>query len=97
MEKNRWYDKYPKLSKNLESLKPLKHKQRDPVIKGILDIINRMQPELTDSQYALEFSLDLHRRRWYDYDPYLWLIFHGLQSADKEVIDAVSDYLERNL
>jgi hypothetical protein len=44
----------------------------------------------------MDFPLDINRRRWYDKDPYLWLIMNGLKYASDELLASVTKYLSVN-
>lgn len=91
----RWYDRYDELGKYLDLMAELSPEQRDELVKGIMVIIKRESPDfLTD--LVLQFPLDLFRRRWYDKDPYLWLVFNGLEYADDAVVEKVIDYFKEN-
>jgi hypothetical protein len=94
--KLRWYDQYPKLAKSLESLNGLEEIRRDEIISGIMLLIKRNAPNLLE-RYVLDFPLDLQRRRWYDKDPYLWLIFNGLQYASTSLLEKVTMLLAKVL
>jgi len=93
-KKGRWYDKYPKLAVQLESLKREKAKQREKTAAAVLAIINDNAPDLLE-KYLLEFPLDQKRRRWYDRDPYLWLMVNGLQHAKPKLLKQVSAYFDK--
>ncbi len=91
----RWYDRYDELGEYLDLMADLSPEQRDELVKGIMVIIKRESPYfLTD--LVLQFPLDLFRRRWYDKDPYLWLVFNGLEYADDVVVKKVIDYFKEN-
>ncbi|MBN1981319.1 MAG: hypothetical protein JW795_07310 [Chitinivibrionales bacterium] len=92
----RWYDKDKKLSKYLEYFKTMKKDFRDELVGGIMDIIKENQSSLIDD-HVLEFPLNLNQRRWYDKDPYLWLIFNGLSKAENSLLEKVKEYLEQKL
>ena len=91
--KNRWYDRYPDLAARLETLKREKAKQREKAAAAVLAIINDDAPGLLE-KYLLEFPLDQKRRRWYDRNPYLWLMVNGLQHAGPKLLKKVSAYFE---
>jgi hypothetical protein len=94
--KNRWYDKHPKLALLLESLCTVKGSQRNTIISGIMEIIKLSTPNLLE-QYVLDFPLDIKRRRWYDRDPYLWLIFNGLRYANAKLLTNVTRFLQEEI
>lgn len=91
---NRWYDKYKKLAAHLDSFKTMKKNQRDKLVSGILEIVQMYDNSLIDNS-VMDFPLELPRRRWYDKDPYLWLIFNGLKNADEILLKKITDYLEK--
>jgi hypothetical protein len=93
MKRNmRWYDKYSELAKLLESLNKFSGVRRDELIAGVMMIIKQDTPNLLE-RYVLDFPLDIKRRRWYDNDPYLWLLFNGLQYASKPLLKKVTKFL----
>jgi len=93
--KNRWYDKYPDLSRSLEELKGLKKQDRDKLIHGLKDIILDYDNELFD-KHVLEFPMT-YRRRWYDKDPFSWLVINALEYVDEDLITDIILYLEEKL
>ncbi|MBD3422313.1 MAG: hypothetical protein GF398_19545 [Chitinivibrionales bacterium] len=90
----RWYDGYEKLAFYLEQLKGMEHQHRDKLIKAILEIIRAKAPHLMED-FLLEFPLDMQRRRWYDQDPYLWLMINGMRFGEDDLIKEVIDYFEK--
>ncbi len=92
---SRWYDKYEKLGQQIENLKEMDPEQRDALIKGIMTIIKEKSPELLED-FMLEFPIKIKRRRWYDNDPYLWLLMNGLKNGEDELLLRVADFLEEN-
>jgi len=89
----RWYDSKPRLGEHLEAFKTRTSPKKDELVTGILTIVKRDAPGILD-KLAFEFPLDISNRRWYDDDPYLWLIFNGLEHADQELLAKVEAYLE---
>jgi hypothetical protein len=90
-DNNRWYDKYPDLQKSIEKLKDLDKAERDEIIQGIKDLILNYDEELIANN-AMEFPLGC-RRRWYDSDPYAWLVINSLQYVDEDLITDIIIYL----
>jgi hypothetical protein len=88
----RWYDAHEKLAVLLEKLKTAKKRVRDRIVAGVLDIINADAPTLLE-KYLLEFPLDRKRRRWYDKEPYLWLMVNGLEHAGMKLLKKVTAYM----
>ena len=93
--KNRWYDRYPKLSRSLEGLKDLNKRDRDKLILELKDVILDYDNELFD-KHVLEFPMT-YRRRWYDKDPFSWLVINALEYADEDLITDIILYLEEKL
>jgi hypothetical protein len=91
----RWYDRYPELARYLEEFRRMSRHRRDELIGGVMAIVKESASSIFDD-FLLDFPLDLNRRRWYDRDPYLWLLFNGLAYADRELLDAVTRYLRAN-
>jgi hypothetical protein len=93
---NRWYDKHSKLRAFLDSFKGMPARPRNALIKSVMALINQNNPGLFD-EFVMNFQLDPNRRRWYDRDPYLWLMFNGLSCADKNLLKNVTSFLGDNL
>ncbi len=89
-EKNRWYDEIAEISDLFELIKGKDKKERDDLLINIKNIIMESDAELID-KHVMEFPLDF-RRRWYDKDPFLWLIVNALKYADDELIGKVVEY-----
>ncbi|MBU0485536.1 MAG: hypothetical protein KKB30_13605 [Proteobacteria bacterium] len=89
----RWYDKHEKLRKNIDKLKFSEKNFRDYLLSGVMVLIKKHRPRLLED-FVQDFPLEIHRRRWYDKDPYLWLIINGLRHADQELLDEVASYME---
>ena len=94
---DRWYDKYRELGGKLDSISGMDPGLRDPLVKGIIDLIQEHSPDLLSSEKAFKFPLETNRRRWYDSDPYLWLLFNTLKSANIDLLQLITDYMEENL
>ncbi|MBD3315115.1 MAG: hypothetical protein GF344_04965 [Chitinivibrionales bacterium] len=92
----RWYDKYPELAGYLEQFREMSQSRRDKLVKGIVEIVRKSNPTIFED-FLLDFPLDFNRRRWYDKDPYLWLLFNGLAYADIDLLSAVTRYLRENI
>lgn len=91
----RWYDSH-RVGKFLDIFKTMNKRDRDPLVNRILELIKVDGNALIDAT-VMEFPLDETRRRWYDRDPSLWMMFHGLERADKVLLDTVAEYLEEKL
>jgi hypothetical protein len=91
----RWYDKHPRLAKHIESFKVMPPHQRDKLISAVMSLIKNDNPGLFE-EFVMDFPLDLFRRRWYDKDPYLWLLVNGLKHAGPDLIKKTIKYLNEN-
>lgn len=93
---NRWYDKHARLAGFLEQFRTMEVKDRDTLIQEIMKIVKKHDGAAFE-EFVMDFPLDIERRRWYDNDPYLWLIFNGLSYVDNECLAKVTDYLASTL
>jgi hypothetical protein len=90
--KSRWYDAHKKLAEALEQLKELPRNHRDRIVNHVIALINDNAPILLE-KYLLDFPLERERRRWYDKDPYLWLMVNGLQYASPDLLRKTTKYM----
>ena len=93
---NRWYDRNRKLKYYLESLQGLSRPLRAKIVREIMEVVRACDGALLD-RFAGEYPLALRRQRWYDQNPYLWILFNGLEHASDEVIAKVIEYFENTL
>ncbi|HUT65089.1 MAG TPA: hypothetical protein VMZ05_02960 [Spirochaetota bacterium] len=91
----RWYDKHPELKQLLDVLKVSQISELEKVIGGMKELIMEHDPELMD-RWVLEFPLTT-KRRWYDKDPYSWLVINSLKYADRGLLRGVILYLKGEL
>ncbi|MBN1576778.1 MAG: hypothetical protein JW913_09515 [Chitinispirillaceae bacterium] len=96
MKKNRWYDKHEKLADHLEALKVMPKRQLNELLKDLITFARLLHPTLFED-HLFEYPLDLKRRRWYDDDPYLWLVVNGLRFTDDEVIRKVVAFFDKQI
>lgn len=85
----RWYDQYKELGGYLDLFKGMDAVKRDKMIGDIFSLIKDSDPELI-SRHVFDFPLEIHRRRWYDQDPYLWLVFNGLKNTDDKLLKKIT-------
>jgi hypothetical protein len=95
-KKNRWYDKYKELAELLERFKGMRRTVRDRYVAGVMATVKAAAPDLLEKN-VMKYPLELQRRRWYDKDPYLWLIFNGLRYAEIDLLKSVTRFLETEL
>lgn len=93
---NRWYDSNNKLHNYLESLKDVEPALCEKVVKDLMELVRLYDPALLD-RFSAEYPLALKKQRWYDQNPYCWILFNGLKHASPEVLACVIDYFERVL
>ena len=91
----RWYDRHPELKNLLNLLKDSQLSEQERIIGGMKEIIMEYDPELMD-RWVLEFPLTT-KRRWYDKDPYSWLVINSLKYADSRLVSGVVFYLKGEL
>lgn len=89
----RWDDNQAILRVRLDALKEMDETKRDPIIKGIMSLVEKYDSELLSYEKAIDFPLDMKKRRWYDADPYLWSMFNTLKIADNTLLQSIEDYL----
>ncbi|MCG6201829.1 hypothetical protein [Psychromonas antarctica] len=93
---NRWYDKHPFLGGELDTLKERDQKSRDFIVRGVMDLVKQVDPGLLSLEKAIDFPLDSKRWRWYDNDPYLWVMFNTLKIANNALLQTVENYLAQH-
>ncbi len=91
----RWYDSNPRLALLLNLLKNQEKKCRDDIINELKDIINDYDDTLID-RHVSEFPM-LEKRRWYDKDPYSWLVINSIKFADDVLITRIINHLTTRL
>ena len=83
------------LKKSIDKLKDLNKQDGEEIIHGMKNLILNYDDELMD-KHAVEFPMTC-RRRWYDKDPYSWLVINSLKYADKDLITDIILYLKEKL
>jgi len=90
-ESGRWYDYDEELRNYIDGLKDMSQDERDVYIKEMLKLIKKDCSNLLEMD-VLEYSLDLKRRRWYDDDPYLWMLINSLKFADRSFLEKIKKF-----
>lgn len=93
---SRWYDSNWKLRNYLESLKTVEPCLCEKIVRDLMDLVREYDPVLLD-RFASEYPLADKKQRWYDQNPYCWILINGLEHASPEIIESVIDYFERVL
>lgn len=96
MKKNRWYDKHEGLANHFEALKAMPPKRLEEMLKDLIALGRLLDPNLFE-EHLLEYPLDLKKRRWYDDDPYLWLVVNGLRFASDDIINKVVAFFDKQI
>ncbi|MBN1524595.1 MAG: hypothetical protein JW904_08935 [Spirochaetales bacterium] len=96
MEQRRWYDEKSELAQYLDVLKTIQTEKRVKIVQGVLSLINNANPNLIED-FIANYRLDLYQKRWYDADPYLWLIYNGLAFGKENLTNQVIEYLKKNV
>ena len=87
---SRWYDKRPILGKRLEAFKEMNPQLRESIIEEVMYLIEQYDADLISDKQA--FTFDCNQQRWYDNDPFLWLMFNTLKLADDTLLQIVEVY-----
>jgi hypothetical protein len=72
----------------LENLRFSERGIQKSIVKGVEKVLTREDPRFID-KVSDRFPMDPLKRRWYDKDPYLWLVINSLLYTDRRVIDEV--------
>jgi len=91
----RWYDKNKKLASLLGILRTLDPSDQERVVAEMKEIIMGYDQELMD-RWVLEFPLTT-KRRWYDRNPYSWLVINSLKYADSRLLGGIILFLKDEL
>ena len=91
----RWYDKNKKLASLLGIMRTLDPSDQERVVAGMKEIIMEYDQELMD-RWVLEFPLTT-KRRWYDRNPYSWLVINSLKYADSRLLGGLILFLKDKL
>jgi len=94
-KRKRWYDSNPRLALLLNLLKNQDKECRDNIINHLKEIITKYDDTLID-RHVVDFPMT-EKRRWYDQDPYSWLVINSIKYADKELIKRIISYLTTQL
>ena len=89
----RWYDDDKSFAEDIDKLRDSVPNIRDAWVKDLLEIINKSDPGQMNTDKLLDFPLTMFRRRWYDNDPYLWIMMNSLQNSNDKTVLAVKEYL----
>jgi hypothetical protein len=93
---NRWYDKHEELAGYIESFKVMDKEKRSELLNGIMSLIKQYDTNLLDN-FEREFPMGTYCHRWYDKDPHTWLVINGLKYAKPNLLEAVTEYLRKNI
>jgi hypothetical protein len=91
----RWYDKNKTLALLLWILKTRDLSDQERIVAGMKEIIMEYDQDLMD-RWVLEFPLTT-KRRWYDQNPYSWLVINSLKYADSRLLGGIILFLKNEL
>ena len=91
----RWYDRNKSLASLLGMLKTRGPSDQEKLVTGMKEIIMEYDRDLMD-RWVLEFPLTT-KRRWYDQNPYSWLVINSLKYADAKLLAGIILYLRTEL
>lgn len=94
---SRWYDKRPQLGKGLDQFKEMEPQVREPILKEIIDLVEKEAPSLLSDEKTNGFRLDSAGLRWYEHDPFCWLVFNILEFASVAIWESVEVFLQKRL
>ena len=89
----RWHDKDPVLSALLEKIQRLDEREQDQMMIEVKYIINKYDHTLI-GKHIEEYK---SRRRWYDKNPYTWLVINALKYSPPQLLDEVKSFLQSRL
>ncbi len=89
----RWYDHIPDFGPYIDRISELDNEDREDVILAIKDMILQYDPSLMD-RYVYNFAIN---RRWYDNDPFSWLVINTLKYCDQPLKSKVTRFLSGRL
>jgi len=91
----RWYDRIRYFSEIINDIERLSVEDRDQLLMEIQKLIASYDSDLVD-RHVNQFSFN-ERRRWYDRDPYAWLILNSLKFADDVLLMRVAKFIHQQL
>ncbi|MBN2322552.1 MAG: hypothetical protein JXQ30_02360 [Spirochaetes bacterium] len=91
----RWYDKNKTLANLLGVLKSQDPADKERIVSEMKEIIMEYDQGLMD-RWVLEFPLTT-KRRWYDQNPYSWLVINSLKYADSRLLGGIILFLKNEL
>ena len=91
----RWYDSNPRLALLLNLLKNKEPISREEIINELKEIIVKYDEGLID-RHVSEFPMS-EKRRWYDRNPYSWLVINTIKYADSILTERIVRHLNKRL
>ena len=88
-DQQRWYDK-KEIGKYIKAMRYLQPEERDKILLDLKNLISEKNPNIM-VDHVMDFQL--YRNRWYDKDPYCWLVINSLQYIDDGLMNQVLAYL----
>lgn len=94
MDRQRWYDKI-RLGEYIRVLGKIAPEKRKKILTKINEIINQYDKDLIINN-VMNFTL-AYKRRWYDKDPYSWLIINSLKYVNEDKLNQILIYMEKTI
>ncbi|MCG8572832.1 MAG: hypothetical protein MJB14_22090 [Spirochaetes bacterium] len=96
MRNNRWYDAYPNFAYHLEKCKYLIESDLEKVMDQIKSIIMDYNADLLE-KHVKDFPLDSKKRRWYDKNPYSWMVVNSIKFVDEVTIENITEFIDEHV
>lgn len=87
----RWFDSSEPLARSIGLLKHLHKRRRDRVFDDIRKVIEDWSPGIFDKEVSgLTF-----KRRWYDKDPYAWLVINVMEKVPEDLYPKIIEIIDQ--
>jgi len=89
----RWYDSNWRLKNYLDKLPTLNNELYEKIVKDLMELVREEDPKAFD-RFAAYYPLSEQKQRWYDLNPYCWILVNGLKHVSPQIIEKVVHYFE---
>lgn len=96
MEEKRWYDDKNILKEFIDCLEALDKDKRDQLLLRLRDLVMEYDGFYIEKNIG-DLPLTLRKRRWYDHDPYAWIIINGLRYCNEQLMKEVIDLAKKTI
>lgn len=77
-------------------MKGLDKGNSEEIFEEVREIIQNKEPGVID-QHVDEFPLSADKRRWYDKEPYSWMIVNAMKFVRDDTLERVNRHLKDRL